>query len=334
MSADVRNIIEVRIVAAIREAYPEVEAVVLQGILAEHLDGCTILYTGTDIVPATIEGEIEYFIQCKLLRGLSLNSIKEYKYILEAFNRFVNKPASVISAADINKYIAYSMYRLKRAPATVANRVLVIRDFFRILHEEGMIESNPAKNVQNVKVPKGSRKPLSRDDLERLREKGCDSIRDKALIEFMCSTGCRVNEPTTIDISTIDWENRKVDVMGKGNKIRTVMFSSRARLLMQEYIATRRGDSTMLFISKKVPYGPLKADAIRLIIKNAGRQAGIKRNIFPHLLRHTFATNMHAAGMEITEIQRLLGHVSLDTTMGYVKASFDSAQYNYNRLVG
>ena len=198
--------------------------------------------------------------------------------------------------------------------------------------QEDAIKRNPMRKIKSIKLDKlQARRPLTPEELERLRD-GCCTYREKALVEFLVSSGCRLSETVGIRVDQIDWRERSVEVLGKGGKRRVVYFSVRAALMIQAYMEQRRGGEA-LFASSKAPYEPMSPRAIERAVETVGVRAGERRRIHPHLLRHTFATNALHAGMDLTVIQHLLGHSDPKTTMIYAELRPDAVKYAYERVI-
>ena len=201
-----------------------------------------------------------------------------------------------------------------------------------LIYMEEKIKKNPMLKIRSLKLDKkNARQALSVEDLERLRD-ACDGYREKALVEFLVSTGCRLSEVTQLRADSLNFSDRSVLVTGKGDKDRVVYFSVRARLMLQEYIKERKGGDG-LFVSTKAPYLPLKQRAIQRIIQAISERAGLSIRVHPHLLRHTFATHALNAGMDVTAIQRLLGHEDISTTQIYAAMNEDVIKHQYNKYV-
>lgn len=169
------------------------------------------------------------------------------------------------------------------------------------------------------------------EQLELIRD-GCKGYKEKALVEFLVSSGCRVSEVAGLCVQDIDWQERKCKVIGKGGKQRTVYFSVRAKLMLQLYIEGRKGGEA-LFSSSRAPYEPLSDRGIEKIISKLGKRIGMERPLYPHLMRHTFASHALSAGMDLTVIQHLLGHTDPKTTLIYAEINPIRVQYEYNRVI-
>ena len=207
-----------------------------------------------------------------------------------------------------------------------------LRAFFGWLTMEEKIKKNPMSKIKSIKIDKvGARQALTVEELERLRD-ACVTYREKALIEFLVSSGCRLNEVAQLSASDLDLMSRSVQVTGKGDKDRVVFFSIRARLMIEEYMVSRKG-GTGLFVSSKAPYEPLKPRAIQRMVRAISLRAGLDKRVHPHLLRHTFATLALNGGMDIAVIQRLLGHENIATTQIYAEMSDETIRHQYNKYV-
>lgn len=275
---------------------------------------------------------IEHFLTAKRIDGLSMKTLKEYKCKLNMFAQKVSKQVSKISTDDIRDYIGYLTRDRELKESSVQTHINTLRSFFGWLDIEELIKRNPMRKIKSSKIDRNStRNPLSAEELEQLRN-GCKTPKEKAMVEFMVSSGCRLTEIIGIRLEQINWQDRSVKVKGKGNKERTVYFSVRAKLMLQAYIEARRGGAA-LFTSHRTPYGPMGARAIQKLIQKIGERAQESRRIHPHLMRHTFATDALNRGMDITVIQRLLGHTDPKTTLIYAELSSRTIQYEYERVI-
>lgn len=275
---------------------------------------------------------IKYYLGAKRIEGLSPRTLANYKYTLELFSERVNKSASRITTDDIRGYITYLSDTRHLAETSLQTHINTLRAFFGWLYMEEKIKKNPMLKIRSLKLDKkNARQALSVEELERLRD-ACDGYREKALVEFLVSTGCRLSEVTQLRADSLNFSDRSVLVTGKGDKDRVVYFSVRARLMLQEYIKERKGGD-VLFVSTKAPYLPLKQRAIQRIIQAISERAGLSIRVHPHLLRHTFATHALNAGMDVTAIQRLLGHEDISTTQIYAAMNEDVIKHQYNKYV-
>ena len=279
-----------------------------------------------------LKKRISYYLGAKRIDGLSPRTLANYKYTLDMFSERVNKSVSKITADDIRGYISYLSEARGLRETSLQTHISVLRAFFSWLLMEERIKKNPMLKIRSLKLDKkNARQALSVEELERLRD-ACKGYREKALVEFLVSTGCRLSEVAQLNVADLDFNNRSVTVTGKGNKERPVYFSIRARLMLQEYIKERKGGEG-LFVSSKTPYLPLKPRAIQRIIHGLSVRAGLDARVHPHLLRHTFATHALNSGMDVTAIQQLLGHENISTTQIYAAMNEDVIRHQYNKYV-
>lgn len=279
-----------------------------------------------------LQKRITEFLSAKKIDGLSAKTLKNYREMLGAFAARVDKPAGRIAAGDIRGYVGYLAEERRLKDSSVQTHINTLRSFFGWLDTEDMLKRNPIRKIKSLKIDRAkARRPLTAEQLERLRD-GCWTYKEKALVEFLVSTGCRLSEVVGIQVDAVDWQGRSVVVLGKGNKERTVYFSVRAKLMLQEYLAQRKGGGA-LFTSSRAPYGPMKPRAVEKALQKIGERAGEPMRVHPHLMRHTFASNALNAGMDITIIQHLLGHTDPKTTLIYAELAPRTVKYEYERVV-
>lgn len=281
------------------------------------------------IVPVDLESHIQRFIAAKRIDGLSPKTLDNYNRYLHQFARYVCKNADKIETDDIRSYIG-SLSVGDNSLLTITN---ILRSFFSWLTVEEVILKNPMLRIRSARKRHSTlRKFLTCEELERLRN-ACQTPRERALVEFLYSSGCRVSEVVNLRLSDIDFASRLARVTGKGNKERLVCFSIKTKLLLQVYLDQRAGRSNALFATSRTPVSPLGVRTIQKTIQSLGDRAGLSTRVHPHLLRHTFATLSLNNGMDITVIQRLLGHSQLSTTEIYATASLGYIQQSYDRTV-
>lgn len=291
-----------------------------------------IIIKDSDEQRSDLNRRIKYYLGAKRIDGLSERTLKNYKYNLEMFAERMNKSAAKITTDDIRGYIGYLAENRHLAETSLLTHINTLRAFFGWLHIEEKIKKNPMAKIKSLKLDKkGARQALTVEELERLRD-ACKTYREKALIEFLVSTGCRLSEVAQLRAADLNLADRSVQVTGKGDKDRVVYFSVRARLMVHEYIVQRKGGDG-LFVSSKSPYDPLKPRAIQRIVHSLSERAGLEDRVHPHLLRHTFATHALNGGMDVTVIQRLLGHEDIATTQIYAELNEEGVRHQYNKYV-
>lgn len=300
-------------------------------VLAAVLKGYNITRE-SDETRSDLRRRIKYYLGAKKIDGLSERTLKNYKANLESFAAKVEKSAAKITTDDIRGYIAYLDETRHLKETSLQTHINTLRAFFGWLHTEEKIKKNPMSKIKSLKLDKkGARQALTVEELERLRD-ACKGYREKALVEFLVSTGCRLSEVAQLRAADLNLADRSVQVTGKGDKDRVVYFSVRARLMIEEYMMQRKGGDG-LFVSSKSPYEPLKPRAIQRIVHSLSERAGLEGRVHPHLLRHTFATHALNGGMDVTVIQRLLGHEDIATTQIYAELNEEGVRHQYNKYV-
>ena len=268
---------------------------------------------------------IKQYIASKRLAGLSEKSLKQYHRTITSFLDKMGKPISEIRAMDIRGYLAMYNVQEKISNRTLENYRMYLSGFFGWLVNEEIITSNPMAKVEKIKVPKGNREPFSEEEVEKLRYYA-STVRDRAMIEFLYSTGCRVSEMVELDRDIIDYFNGSVVVHGKGDQYRKVYIKESAMYWLKLYFKERKDSEKALFVGTR---GRLSKEGVEYIIRKIGATCGV--NAFPHRFRHTFATNLAKRGVPIQEIQKLLGHSSIDTTMIYCDVDSESVKASHNK---
>jgi len=307
--------------------------ILLRNKVEELLSGYEITSRCTDLVKGDILEKAFIFLSCKRLEGMSELTSYNYRLLFKKMGNYFNKPITTITTVDLRMFLAkeYS----DNQPSSVNNKIWKIKAFFQWLQDEGYVVQNPAKNLKPTKEPERRRGHIDQIDIEKMREQ-CKTIREKALFEFLLSTGCRVSEVSNTTLDKINWDKNSISVIGKGNKERTVIFSTRARLFLINYLQSREEQgiySNSLFISGKKPYLPLSRRSIEREVEKIAERAGITYSVFPHLFRHTYATNGVEHDVPVHILQQLLGHSSTDTTQIYYDLSEENIRKEYKKMV-
>lgn len=275
---------------------------------------------------------LKTFIACKKVEGMTDGSLRNYFLIVKRFFMFVQKPLDKIETNDVRVFL----FNYQKAKG-ITNRTLdqyqtYIKSFFSWCVNEGYLEKDITRKLKPIKYEKKEKKSLTQFELEVLRNV-CTTARDKAVVEFIYSTGCRVSEMCNVKLSDINWHNNSVQLFGKGSKYRISYLNAKAIYYLKEYLEVRKGDSEYLFVGERKPYGQMDKDAIDKRFRELSKKANIGRKIHPHLLRHTTASQALKNGMAVTDIQKLLGHENIGTTMIYAKTSNNDVQYNHTKYV-
>lgn len=280
------------------------------------------------LIKGDMDEKIFLYLKVKKLAGYSDSTLNHYQYTLYKLSTFLNKPVATVTTNDLRMFLILNSEGKK--PSTINSIIFYIKAFFAWLESEELIPRNPARKLEVNKVPKRLRKALTIEELEKVRI-ACKDTRDRALVEFIFSTGCRVSEVVNVNIKDLDFNNNALKVIGKGDKQRIVFFSDKTKLYLTKYLDTRIDANEALFISSKFPYGRINRRAIELIVSRIGIRANLGKPVFPHLLRHTMATLGLQAGADITTIQHLLGHTTPTTTQIYAENSVENLKHEYKQ---
>lgn len=272
------------------------------------------------------------FFVSKQINGIKTSTLEIYNNCLKDFFAYVNKPIQNIATDDIRKYLYYLENVKKISKRTLDQRRLIINSFFEWSTNEEYIPINPCKKITRIKFEEKSRVPLTDIEMEKIRY-ACKNLRDKTLLEFLYSTGCRVQEVVNLNINDLDLKKKEVVVFGKGSQYRTVYLNARVLVLLEKYLSSRYDDNPALFVSLRKPHQRIKKGCIEKIIKTIGMDSEIGRNIFPHLIRHTTATNALNRGMDVTEVKEMLGHKKIETTMIYAKISNVNLKQHHEKFI-
>lgn len=302
--------------------------------LLSFIQNYTITIKETRVVPYTgyIPECYKFYMVAKKIEGLSDNTLKLYDLYLKDFFLNVSKDIAQITINDIRAYLYNTQKIRKISNRTLDSRRSAIHAFMEWACNEEYISKNPCKGIAPIKYEKTERKPLTDIELQNIRN-SCMTLRDKAMIECFYSTGCRVTEMEHLNISDIDFNKGEVTLLGKGNKHRISYINSQADLALRHYLESRKDENGALFVSKRAPYNRLKKAAIEKIIRKIGLNSNINERLFPHKIRHTTASDCLNRGMDITKIQKILGHSNLNTTMIYCKIANDSIKLEHAKCI-
>ena len=273
---------------------------------------------------------VKYFLASKAVENLSRKTLKIYKLRLEDFFATVRKPFQDIRANDIRLYLYYYKDQRHASDAYLDDIRRILNSFFSWLVNNEYLLRNPCATVDRIKYQTKEREPLTAYELEVLRW-NCKNVREKALVDFLYSTGVRVSECHDINLSDIDWDRRSVIIQhGKGNKRRTVFFNAESELSLRKYLESRSDDNDALFVSIRNPHNRLCVRALESIITKIAARCDM--HVFPHKLRHTFATSGLHGGISLEKLQALMGHAKPETTLIYAKLDSMDLQREHQRV--
>lgn len=280
------------------------------------------------------------FFVAKAVEGLSQSSLKYYNVIISNFLLKVGKHIKDIETDDVRVYLAFKKLE-KVSDNTLNNIRRVLSSFFSWCTEESIIHKNPMLRIKGVRQTKKIRKPFTDDEMELLRS-SARTKRDKAIVEFLFSTGCRVSEMISVNRDDLDLTAGQLDVLGKGRKYRTVYLSSRCKIALIEYLATREDNLDALFIStwegfrnpdiKNQNSQRMSRSAVEIMVRTLGKRVKIE-NVHPHRFRRTAATTALKRGMPLEQVQKFLGHESIQTTTIYAQSTNDEVKQSHERFM-
>ncbi len=274
---------------------------------------------------------IESFISSKQIEGCSDRTIKYYKEIIDKFNDSFDKSIKKITTEEIRSYLSNYKEMSTCGSTTIDNIRRVLSSFFSWLEDEDYIIKSPIRRIHRIKTPTTVKEVLTDENLEKLRDE-CENIRDLSLIELLISTGMRVGELVNLNISNLNFEDRSCIVLGKGNKEREVYFDAKTKLHLKEYISKRNDNNDALFVSLREPHQRLSISGIELIVRNLGVNTNINK-VHPHKFRRTLATMAIDKGMPVEQVQKLLGHVKIETTMHYAMVNQSNVKISHRRYI-
>lgn len=282
-----------------------------------------------------IEYEIDYlaeFLSAKKVEGCSERTLSYYKSTINKMLVILNKPVRQIETSDLRSYIASYADTNNVSKTTLDNIRRIISSFFSWLEEENHIIKSPARRIHKIKTGTTVKVVYTDEELELLRD-SCNNKRDLATIDFLASTGVRIGELTRINISDIDFDKRECLVLGKGNKERIVYFDARTKIHILDYIDSRTDDNEALFVSLNSPHSRLKISGVEIRLRNLGKKLNIAK-VHPHKFRRTLATKAIDKGMPIEQVQTLLGHTKIDTTLHYAMVNQNNVKQSHRKYIG
>lgn len=277
------------------------------------------------------ENYLKMFIDAKRIEGCSERTLQYYNLTVSQLLSIVTVPVRKMTTDEIRGYLAGYQQRNNCSKVTVDNVRRNISSFFSWLEEEDYILKSPMKRIHKIKTKQPVKEIISDEMIERLRD-NCKCARDLAMIDLLYSTGIRVGELVGLNISDINFEERECVVYGKGDKERKVYFDAKAKLHLQNYIESRQDDNPALFITLDAPYDRLKISGVEIRVRELGRKLQMDK-IHPHKFRRTMATRAIDKGMPIEQVQKILGHSQIDTTMQYAIVNQNNVKTSHRKYI-
>ena len=271
------------------------------------------------------------YIAAKRVEGCSDKTLHYYESTITNALSSINKPVKQITTDDLRLYLDTYQQRNNAGKVTIDNVRRVLSSFFSWLEDEDYILKSPVRRIHKVKTGKTVKETYTDEALEIMRDHA-ENIRDLALIDLLASTGMRVGELVQLNREDIDFENRECIVFGKGDKERKVYFDARAKIHLQNYLAERSDENPALFVTLQRPYDRLKVSGVEIRLRDLGRRLNIPK-VHPHKFRRTLATMAIDKGMPIEQVQQLLGHQSIDTTMVYAQVNQSNVKISHRKYI-
>ena len=304
----------------------------LQKALEKALFGCEItLQIGkkdTDDNPKLIDA----FVSAKRIEGCSEKTLKYYRTTIETMVASTDKGIRHIQTEDLRSYLTDYQSKNQSSRVTIDNIRRILSSFFSWLEDEDYILKSPVRRIHKVKTATNIKETYTDEDLEKMRD-SCTELRDLAIIDMLASTGMRIGEMVLLNKADINFNERECVVFGKGDKERIVYFDARTKIHLQNYIDSRTDDNPALFVTLRSPHERIKIGGIESRLREIGKQLAIPK-LHPHKFRRTLATMAIDKGMPIEQLQQLLGHKRIDTTLQYAMVKQSNVKLAHKKYIG
>lgn len=274
---------------------------------------------------------LKMFLEAKQIEGCSERTIKYYRVTIEHLLKNVQNPIRKITTEMMREYLVDYQKINNCGKTTVDNIRRNISSFFSWLEEEDYILKSPMRRIHKIKTKKAVKNIITDEEIEKLRD-NCRNLRDTAMIDLLYSTGIRVGELVKLNIEDINFSERECVVFGKGDKERKVYFDAKSKIHLKNYIESRTDNNPALFVTLNAPYDRLKISGVEIRIRELGRLLNLEK-IHPHKFRRTMATRAIDKGMPIEQVQKILGHSQIDTTMQYAIVNQNNVKASHRRYI-
>lgn len=285
-----------------------------------------------DKIKESEQNFIELFLSAKRIEGCSEKSLKYYQSTIETMVNNLQKEVKYIVTDDIRRYLTEYQQKNNSSKVTIDNIRRILSSFFSWLEDEDYILKSPVRRIHKVKTGINIKETYSDEMLELMRD-NCSEIRDLAIIDMLASTGMRIGEMVLLNRNDIDFIERECVVFGKGSKERIVYFDARTKIHLQNYLENRIDDNPALFVSLKLPHKRLQIGGIETCLREFGKKLGLSK-VHPHKFRRTLATMAIDKGMPIEQLQQLLGHRKIDTTLQYAMVKQSNVKIAHRKYIG
>lgn len=275
---------------------------------------------------------LQKFLEAKRIEGCSEKTLTYYQNTVNRMLTKTSKEVAHIMTVDLRSYLTEYQKEKNLSRVTIDNVRRILSSFFSWLEDEEYLIKSPIRRIHKVKTTSSIKDTYSDEDLEKMRD-GCEERRDLALIDMLASTGMRVGELVLLNQSDLNFNERECKVLGKGNKERIVYFDARTKIHLQEYIESRDDDCEALFVTLKAPHSRLTISGVESRVREIGKQLSIDK-VHPHKFRRTLATKAIDKGMPIEQLQQLLGHKRIDTTLQYAMVKQSNVKMAHRKYIG
>ena len=274
---------------------------------------------------------LKMFLDAKAIEGCSERTLHYYRVTIDKLLKTMTRPIRKITTEDMRSYLSDYQKINDCSKVTVDNLRRNISSFFSWLEEENYILKSPMRRIHKIKTTQQVKEVISDEDIEKLRDH-CSCVRDLAMIDLLYSTGIRVGELVNLNVTDVDFEARECIVFGKGGKERKVYFDAKTKLHLQSYIRCRKDQNPALFVTLDAPYDRLKISGVEIRLRQLGRFVDVTR-VHPHKFRRTMATRAIDKGMPIEQVQKILGHSQIDTTMQYAMVNQANVKTSHQKFI-
>ena len=275
---------------------------------------------------------VQRFISAKRVEGCSEKTLKYYLATIEAMYSSLEKDVRIIQTEDLREYLTNYQMQNGSSKVTIDNIRRILSSFFAWLEDEDYIIKSPVRRIHKVKTVSNIKETYTDEELELMRD-NCEELRDLAIVDMLASTGMRVGEMVLLNRDDLNFNERECIVLGKGSKERIVYFDARTKLHLQEYLKSRVDDNPALFVTLRTPYNRIQIGGIENRLRELGKSLKISR-VHPHKFRRTLATMAIDKGMPIEQLQRLLGHQRIDTTLQYAMVKQSNVKTAHRKYIG
>lgn len=304
----------------------------LHKVLIERFKGVSLVYESNEVeLSNEKENYCDMFISSKRVEGCSEKSLKYYKSTIENMLNVLGKEIKHITTEDLREYLSNYYENSSCGKVTIDNIRRILSSFFSWLEDENYILKSPVRRIHKIKTGKVIKETYTDEHLEIMRD-NCKGIRDLAMIDLLNSTGIRVGELVKLNIDDVNFNERECIVTGKGDKQRKVYFDARTKIHLENYLKSRIDDNSALFVSLIKPYNRLKISGVEIRMRELGRKLNITK-VHPHKFRRTLATRAIDKGMPIEQVQQLLGHQKIDTTLKYAMVNQNNIKISHRKFI-